>query len=193
MHVTDSAELKRELRADIRAARLAMDEDQRATARAGLTEQLTALALARGTKSLSCFLPTASEPDTRPFLTWARKAGIDTLLPSSRQDGQLDWIRPEGDATVRGAHGIDEPVGEILDPRATEQLDLMLIPAAAIDIRGDRLGWGRGYFDRALSQLDRRVPVFAVIYDSELLERVPTETHDIPVDGVVTPGRIVTF
>lgn len=191
--VTDSVELKHALRTRIRTERSAMGEDQRAEARAGLTALLSELVLKQGARSLSCFLPMPSEPDTRPFLEWAAQQGIDTLLPSSRPGGQLDWIRPSGAGTVRGAHGVDEPIGEILGPNAIESVDLMLIPAAAIDMRGNRLGWGRGYFDRALTLQGGRVPVFAVIHDHELLDSVPTETHDVPITGVVTPLRIITF
>ena len=135
----------------------------------------------------------ASEPDTRPFLEWAQQQSIDILLPSSQPGGNLSWIRPSGAGTVRGAHGVDEPVGETLGPDAIENVDLMLIPAAAIDVRGNRLGWGRGYFDRTLTLIGGRAPVFAVIHDQELLESVPTEAHDVAITGVVTPLRTLTF
>ena len=53
-----------------------------------------------------------------------------------------------------------------------------------------RLGWGRGYFDKTLGSMEGGPPVYAVIYDDELVDTVPTEPHDQPVDGVVTPERI---
>ena len=114
----------------------------------------------REARSFSCFLPTRSEPDTRGFLAWATAEGLEALLPSSREDGLLDWISPSGEGTVRGAHGIDEPLGKTLGPLAVDGVDLMLIPAAAVDLRGNRLGWGRGYFDRTLSSMARRPAVF---------------------------------
>lgn len=55
------------------------------------------------------------------------------------------------------------------------------------------MGWGRGYFDRTLASLEEPPPVFAVVYDDELRESVPSETHDRPVDGVVTPGQTRHF
>lgn len=193
MDVTDTAELKQALRASIRAARIAMDEDQRTKSRTGLTARLSELVRSQSARSLSCFLPMPSEPDTRPFLEWAQQQGINTLLPSSQPDGQLGWILSSGTGTVRGAHGVDEPLGEILGPDAVDSVDLMLIPAAAIDRHGNRLGWGRGYFDRALARLDGRAPVFAVIHDQELLDSVPAEPHDVSITGVVTPLRTVWF
>jgi 5-formyltetrahydrofolate cyclo-ligase len=191
--VTSPAAIKSEIRAAVRAARIARGEDRRVAARAGLAERLSDLALTREARSLSCFLPTSSEPDTRGFLEWAATRGIDVVLPSSRSDGLLDWIRPSGDGTVRGAHGIDEPLGEHLGPGALAEVDLMLVPAAAVDLRGNRLGWGRGYFDRALASLPHALPVFAVVFDDEVFESVPVEAHDMPLTGVVTPERTLVF
>ena len=93
----------------------------------------------------------------------------------------------------RGAFGIDEPLGERLGPSAVGGVDLMLVPAAAVDLRGNRLGWGRGYFDRCLASLVDPPPVFAVVFEHELVDRVPIEPHDAPVAGAVTPERIVVF
>ena len=191
--MTTAAELKGELRANIRAERIAMSEDRREEARTDLTARLIDLVRTREARSFSCFLPTRSEPDTRGFLEWAAAEGLDALLPSSRADGLLDWIMPSGEGTVRGAHGIDEPLGDVQGPLAIERVDLMLIPAAAVDLRGNRLGWGLGYFDRTLSSLTRRPAVFAVVFDHEVLESVPVEAHDVPLTGVVTPGRTILF
>ena len=188
-----TAAVKSELRASIRADRTAMSEDRRAATRQNLTARLIDLVLSREAKTITCFLPTRTEPDTRGFLDWAEAHGIDVLLPSSRADGLLDWIRPTGEGTVRGAHGIAEPVGESLGPRALDAVDLMLIPAAAVDVHGNRLGWGLGYFDRALATLSQQVDVFAVVYDHEVLESVPVEPHDEPLTGAVTQKRTLIF
>ncbi len=54
-----------------------------------------------------------------------------------------------------------------------------------------RLGWGRGYFDKTIGSMERCPPVYAVIFDDELVPAVPRDVHDQPVTGVVTPTRIV--
>jgi 5-formyltetrahydrofolate cyclo-ligase len=84
-------------------------------------------------------------------------------------------------------------VGEVVGARVFRSVDLLLIPAAAVDRTGMRMGWGRGYFDRALASLEEPGPAFAVVFDDELLESVPSESHDRPVDGVVTPSRTRQF
>jgi 5-formyltetrahydrofolate cyclo-ligase len=112
------------------------------------------------------------------------------LLPITRADGLLDWsvATPDLDIT-EGLHGLPEPVGELLGPIAVNDVDLLAIPAAAVDRNGMRLGWGRGFFDKTLGSMEGCPPVYAIIYDSEFVDEVPSDLHDQPVDGVVTPTQ----
>jgi 5-formyltetrahydrofolate cyclo-ligase len=135
----------------------------------------------------------AIEPDTRPFLNWAHEQGLRVLLPVSREDGLLDWTTGDGETETEGLFGMPEAVGELLGPIAINDVDLILIPAAAVDARGMRMGWGRGYFDKTLGSMEKCPLVYAVVFDGEILEDVPRERHDQPVDGAVTPTRIVQF
>lgn len=191
--MSETVAAKRELRAKIRASRNAQTLDRRSNAAEALLTQLQALALETRARSISCFLATANEPDTRPFLRWARAHGITVLLPISQADGRLDWVRSTDESTAVGAFGIEEPVGEVLPASAIAEVDLMLIPAAAIDQQGNRLGWGRGYFDRCIAEMTTAPPLWAVVFDDEVLSSVPVEPHDSPVDGVVTPARTLRF
>jgi 5-formyltetrahydrofolate cyclo-ligase len=92
-----------------------------------------------------------------------------------------------------GTLGVPEPTGEVLGPLAINDVDLILVPAASIDAHGTRLGWGRGFFDRMLGSMNRLPPVFGVVFAHELLDELPSEEHDSPVDGVVTPVGITRF
>ncbi|WP_029146259.1 5-formyltetrahydrofolate cyclo-ligase [Microbacterium luticocti] len=185
---------KRALRAEIRERRQLLTDAARRTAEAGITEQLHALVAAHGARSVSCYLSTTIEPGTRRFVNEAVAAGIRVLLPITRVDGLLDWVvaDPEGDLT-EGLLGVPEPVGELLGPIAVNDVDLMIIPAAAVDHTGMRLGWGRGYFDKTIGSMENCPPVYAVVYDTEFVDAVPRDRHDQPVDGVVTPTRTVTL
>lgn len=185
---------KRALRADLRERRAMMAAAARETAANGFTAQLDALVSSLGARSVSCYVSTSSEPDTRSFIRAAVARGIRVLLPVTRVDGLLDWAiaTPDGDFE-EGLFGVPEPTGELLGPIAVNDVDLMIIPAAAVDRTGMRLGWGRGYFDKTLGSMERCPPVYAVVFDSEVLDEVPREVHDQPVTGVVTPSRTLTF
>ncbi|GAA2539375.1 5-formyltetrahydrofolate cyclo-ligase [Microbacterium mitrae] len=190
----DIEHVKQALRADLRQRRHMLSPIQQEHAEESLTEQLWNLVDATGATSISCYLSTTLEPGTRTFVNQAIERGLRVLLPSTRADGLLDWVvaTVDGDETD-GPLGVPEPVGELLGPIAVDEVDLLLIPAAAVDESGMRLGWGRGYFDKTIGSMQKCPPVYAVIFDSELLDEVPAEPHDQPVSGVVTPTRIVTF
>lgn len=185
---------KRALRAELRERRRLLSDAQRRTAAEGVAAQLDALVAAQRAASLSCYLSTLTEPGTREFVTGAVARGIRVLLPITREDGLLDWaVADEHDETAEGLFGLPEPTGELLGPIAVNDVDLMIIPAAAVDPRGTRLGWGRGYFDKTLGSMAERPPVYAVIYDSEFLDEVPYDIHDQAVDGIVTPTQTIVI
>jgi 5-formyltetrahydrofolate cyclo-ligase len=184
---------KRILRAELRERRRVMTSSERRLATEGLTARLTELVASTGAESISCYLSMPSEPDTRPFVEWAEARGIRVLFPVTREDGLLDWTVGEEHSETLGLHGVPEAIGELLGPMAINDVDLILVPAAAIDRTGMRLGWGRGYFDKTLGSMEKCPPVYAVVFDSEFVEQVPREVHDQPVNGVVTPTRIIAF
>ncbi|MGM7668314.1 5-formyltetrahydrofolate cyclo-ligase [Microbacterium sp. A93] len=191
---TDITQEKRALRAELRERRQLLSDAQREAAASGIGEQLDALVDDHGAVSISCFLSTTAEPGTRDFVTSAVQRGIRVLLPITRADGLLDWaVANDSDAIAEGLFGLPEPTGEVLGPIAVNDVDLMIIPAAAVDMTGMRLGWGRGYFDKTIGSMEKCPPVYAVIYDSEILDSLPREVHDQPVTGIVTPTRTLTL
>lgn len=188
------ADAKRALRADLRERRQLLSDAARENAEAGIHAQLDALVAQHGARSISCFLSTMAEPGTRSFVRDASARGIRVLLPVTRTDGLLDWAvaTPDGDI-AEGLFGLPEPVGELLGPIALNDVDLLVVPAAAVDRTGMRLGWGRGFYDKTLGSMERCPPVYAVVYDSEVLDDVPSDVHDQRVTGVVTPTQTITL
>ncbi|MFB2554839.1 5-formyltetrahydrofolate cyclo-ligase [Herbiconiux liangxiaofengii] len=190
---TDLSNDKRALRAELRERRRTRPAHVVDAAEAGFTENLIKVASDTDARVISAYLSTSFEPNTRPFINWALADGRRVLLPIARQDGLLDWAEADGETETEGLYGLPEPVGGILGPIAVNDADLIVIPASAVDSRGTRMGWGRGYFDRTLGSMEKCPPVFAVVFDDEILDEVPREVHDAPVDGAVTPTRIIRF
>lgn len=184
---------KRALRAELRERRRIRTATQRDNDTTALTARLEKLTTDLGATSLSAYLSLPDEPDTRPFLRWAADKGLTVLLPVSRDDGLLDWAPYDGEDEEADILGMPTPTSDLLGPIAINDVDLILVPAAAVDRDGMRMGWGRGYFDKTLGSMENCPPVYAVIFDDELVARVPRERHDMPVNGVVTPGSVVTF
>ena len=189
----DAVNEKRALRAELRERRRIRTSTERAAASTAITQHLIDLTSDLGSRSISAYLSVPGEPETRDFLAWACENDIRVLLPVSRSDGLLDWAPYDGEAEELDVIGMPAPTTEVLGPIAINSVDLIIVPAAAVDRTGMRMGWGRGYFDKTLGSMENCPPVYAVIFDDELLDSVPTERHDQPVNGVVTPSGIVAF
>jgi len=184
---------KQALRAEARERRRIMTQDEITGAEKGFLAQMQALVSELGVTTLSCYLNTVDEPPTRPFLRWAAEQGLTVLLPVSREDGLMDWaVYEDGDEAI-DVLGMPHPTTGLLGPMAIHDADLLLIPAALVARDGARLGWGRGYFDRTLGSMGVRPPAFAVVYDHEVVDSVPTEPHDQNIDGAITPSGIIRF
>jgi 5-formyltetrahydrofolate cyclo-ligase len=189
----DVSHQKRALRAELRERRRTMTATERESASAALTQRLESLTTELGVDYIAAYLSTPNEPGTRDFLSWACRKGIRVILPISRDDGLLDWAPYDANEEMEDVAGMPAPTSEILNPMAIDNVGLIFVPAATVDRTGMRMGWGQGYFDKTLGSMEKCPPVYAVIFDSELVDSVPSEVHDKRVDGVVTPSGVVRF
>ena len=189
----DTRAVKARLRREVRERRQARSADERAEVAERLAGHLVELVGRMRPASIACFLSTDLEPGTRPFLAWSREHGVRVLLPVAREDGLLDWVVDTGEELLNPLLGVPEPVGEAVAPIESDAAELMLVPAASVARDGTRLGWGGGYYDRVLGSSTARPLVLALVHDDEVVDSLPHDPHDIPVDGAVTPSGCVRF
>ena len=184
---------KARLRALVSSARALLSAQERGEAGRQIRDALLSLPEVQMAGTVAAYYSIGSEPDTRGLVFALWKRGTYVLLPLLRPDGDLDWASYEGpESLVAGPRGLQEPGEAARGARAVASADVVLVPALAVDRQGNRLGRGGGSFDRALARVGPLIPVIALLYDSELLERVPVEEHDTPVRAVVRPGFGVT-
>jgi 5-formyltetrahydrofolate cyclo-ligase len=127
------------------------------------------------------------EPDLTPLFSLPKTWGFPRC-----QGQQLTWHPWQpGEPLQQGAYGILEPLATA-EPIEPASVDLLLIPALAVDDRGYRLGYGGGYYDRLLAQPDwRRVKTVGVLFASARVACLPTDPWDIPLTGLCTEEGIV--
>ncbi len=186
------SESKKRLRTELTAARRAFAATPAFTA---ANDAIAAEAARRAAGlRVAAYAPLGSEPGGAAFAETLYASAAEVWLPISGDDGQLLWARYEGaESLAPGALGIGEPTGPRRDSSLLAELDLIFVPALAVSPAGVRMGKGAGYYDRALALLPSRRPVWAVLYDSDVVDRVPHEAHDLPVAGAVTPTRTLSF
>ena len=184
---------KTALRRDALARRAALEPAVRAAFSRRLAEEGLRLARLWRPQIVSAFHPLRDEPDTAPLLTALAGAGFVTALPvvSGRGSPLAFRLWRPGDPTRAGAMSIREPLDEApaVDP------DLLFTPLACFDRRGNRIGYGAGYYDRTLAHLRALKPIHAigVAYGVSEVASVPYETHDQSLDAVVTEQETIFF
>jgi len=135
---------------------------------------------------LLLYYPLADEVDVRPLIREAYRNGKQVLLPVCVGD-DLELRLYEGETSLaEGAFGIMEPTGQLFAPEKYNAVQLAIVPGMAFDRTGNRLGRGKGYYDRLLPKLTnaRRL---GICFPFQLLDEVTAEAHDISVHEVVQP------
>ena len=173
---------KKELRAQIRALKRAMTEEQIVQSSARLGELFVQTAQYKQAKTIYGYLPYNQEVRTVPMLEQAQKDGKRVAVPKCYGDEmRFIWL-DDLTAVEKGYAGIPEPVAD--GPVADDETALVLMPGMAFDPQGHRIGYGGGFYDKFLAQ-EPNHPTLALCYEFQMLPYLETEEYDIPVDTVL--------
>ncbi|MEU9931363.1 5-formyltetrahydrofolate cyclo-ligase [Streptomyces anulatus] len=185
------ASAKSSLRRELLAARALLTKEDAARTAAVLAEAALRLPELADARTVAAYVSVGREPGTRVLLEALRGRGVRVLLPVLLADNDLDWAAYEGpEHLLPAGRGLLEPDGPRLGPAAALDADAVLLPGLAVDGSGMRLGRGGGSYDRVLARLTAagaHPSLVVLLYDDEVVARVPSEPHDHPVDAVVTP------
>lgn len=173
------------LRGILMQKRAELTREQRKDLDRDISAGITNSPLFQNASMLLIYAPLESEINLLPVALAARKRGIPVAFPRCDKETNTMqfYILPEGRKLSAGAYGIPEPPEDaplcIPDERA-----LCIVPALSYDLAGNRIGYGKGYYDRFLSTFSG--VTLGATYASMLLKSVPTEAHDLPVDWLFT-------
>jgi 5-formyltetrahydrofolate cyclo-ligase len=194
VNVGDVQAQKASLRSQVLEARAKLSAEERRVAGRLIRDTVLSMPQLQMAGTVAVYYSIGSEPETRGLVFGLWKRGTYVVLPVLRGDGDLDWASFEGpESMVAGARGLLEPGERRRGVETVARADAVLVPALAVDRAGNRLGRGGGSFDRALARVGPLVPLIALLYDDELVERLPAEPHDVPVRAVVRPTHGVTL
>ena len=142
----------------------------------------------RRAQVLALYAPIHQEVDTSRVALGALATGKALLYPAV-VGSELKFRRVlRLDQLIPGCYGIPEPVGEARDP---QEADLIVVPGVAFDQSGRRIGYGKGYYDKALHRMERGGRLVGFCYDFQLIEEIVGEPHDVTMDIIVTESRVV--
>lgn len=190
-----SGEAKAELRARMKAARAALTD--RAERSGRIWDRASSLPEMIAARTLLCYLDVRTEVQTRAFLPPLAERGVNVAVPYCVGDELHLFHFERPDELVVGTFGVLEPHGDLRSQTAKQiapgRVDVAFIPGVAFDRVGNRLGYGRGYFDRLLSQLRPDALRIGLAFACQVVTEVPVEAHDEHLDGLITEDEVVRF
>ena len=197
------AESKAAVRQRIRQQRRELPDAERLRRGTLITDHALAVisAAVPSAARIACTWSMPTEPPTDDLIERLQHRGVEVLTPRIEPGWTMTWVRTPPQAAntpgalTAGTLGIRTPVGDDTAPLST--CAVIVLPALAIDRRGLRLGQGGGYFDRALGDLASHAeggPLrMAMLYADELIDELPSQDHDQPVDCAVSDAGITWF
>ena len=136
---------------------------------------------------VSGYYPIRTELSPLLLMDKLKTLGLKTALPTTPEAGNplVFYLWQSGDALIEGAYGTSEPPSSA--PQVTP--DCLLAPLLAFDKAGGRLGYGGGFYDRSIAEIRSTKPKtksVGIAYAAQEVDQVPTDTHDTPLDAVLT-------
>lgn len=194
----DNQSQRQQLRKLIRQRRQQLSPEQQQQAANDLVSQALTLPALSYSQHIALYLANDSELDTFPLIQTLWQQGKQLYLPVLHPfaAGYLLFVRYDKDTLLYpNRFGIPEPLAECHRLLPVDQLDIIFTPLVAFDLKGNRLGMGGGFYDRTLSQLPTksRSKVIGLAHNCQQVDAVPTDSWDIPLNKVITPGEYFDF
>lgn len=174
---------KQELRKDIREKKRHFPQSELREMSLRICDILLANERIKEADTILMYYPLPDEVDVRPLLQELEKQGKTLLLPKVVSNTEMTLHRYEGESSLCiGSYNIMEPIGR--EYESIEMIDLAIVPGMAFDKEGNRLGRGKGYYDRFLSRA-RNIYKVGVCFPFQLVESVPSDDNDIKMNDVI--------
>lgn len=146
-------------------------------------------------KFIFTFISFKDEVDTHQLIKESigrkKRIGVPITIAKPRQMFVSELMDFDKELEI-GYYNILTPKEEFVRIVSPEIIDLILVPGVAFDKRGYRVGYGGGYYDRFFSSLDENVIKIALCYDMQIMDEVPTDSFDVPVDYIATESGIIS-
>ncbi|MDR2173089.1 MAG: 5-formyltetrahydrofolate cyclo-ligase [Burkholderiales bacterium] len=192
---SETQRAKQEMRHRVLALRDGLSVDEHAAHSRCIAQRIAALPSFANARTVLLFHSFGSEWNSVLLVQEALQSGKTVVLPrvlsskgTSRQMA-LQTVENIARDTAPGTRGILEPLPErpVVSP---ETIDWILVPGVAFTPRGERLGYGGGFYDRLLPQIPKHVPRIVGAFDVQIVDALPVDSHDCSVDAVYTERRV---
>jgi len=180
---------KQALRKQVLSRRDALGAAERLSLSQKITADVLALPSYQQAACVLAYSSIGSEFDTSGFVADARARAKRLVFPRAPVGARMLELYAVRDLTrdlAAGVWGIREPRADICDPVSADEIDFVLVPGVAFTSRCERLGYGKGFYDRLIGELSRRPPLVAPAFELQIVPALPISPTDQPVDLIIT-------
>jgi 5-formyltetrahydrofolate cyclo-ligase len=184
---------KKIIRRKILIKRDTLAEEVRKEKDAAIRQRLIRLPEFTDAKTILFYASFRSEVDTSEMIKISLSHGKQAVLPKVDKENKklkLYEIKAMSEL-MQGYMGISEPSVSEEKLTGLDNIDLIIIPGAAFDVSGNRLGYGAGFYDRLLGGMKNKIPIIAPAYEEQVVDDIPSEPHDVKVSKIVTDKRVI--
>ena len=182
---------KRSLRELALRRRSALSLHERIAAETAIQNAFIALPEYCAATSVALYSPVRGEVGTDKVVADALSSGKKVYLPAVTAEGIVFRRFAAHGQLDNGAFGILEPSTDA-EVAEADKIDLIVVPGVVFSVAGDRIGYGKGYYDKALHQLEAKGRLMAFCFECQLVESITGEPHDVTMDKIITERRVVT-
>ncbi|MBD3330574.1 5-formyltetrahydrofolate cyclo-ligase [Candidatus Peregrinibacteria bacterium] len=181
----DTKSKKKLLRKKLLNLRATYDKDESKIKSSVIFDKVLSHPLFRRAQNVLFYVPIKNEVDTINLINEALKTK-SVYLPKTKINGEISVHKISGlEDTSEGKYGIPEPTTAETD---SQILDLIIVPGVAFDSDFNRIGFGKGYYDKFLKKL--KCPKIALAYDFQIIKNIPAQEHDQKIDIIITNSKI---
>ncbi|MCF7981889.1 MAG: 5-formyltetrahydrofolate cyclo-ligase [Pseudomonadales bacterium] len=192
---------KKQLRQSMQRQRLALSPAQQNNAAMGLLKVLSDSLLFKKSQHIAFYLANSGEIDPHPLIEFAWQNNQSCYLPllASNGDNYLHFAPYTQDSIlVNNRYGIPEPICSQEELRLPQTLDLVFVPLVAVDAEGNRLGMGKGYYDRTFAFLCSnprpiKPSLIGLGHSFQQTDQIVPCSWDVPIQGVATESALTFF
>jgi len=155
-----------------------------------IREKLLALSEFQKSEKLMLYFSVKNEAGTRQLIKEALGQGKQVFLPKTIGSNKMVPVQISSiEEAKKTKQGLFEPAGK--KEAKPSSLDLIVVPGVAFDMQGNRIGMGLGFYDELLRKTSTRVRLVGLCFDENLVESLPTESHDVKMNLIVTDKQVI--
>ena len=188
---------KCDVRKQTLAIRNKLEKNDVLTSSICIAQKLNQLEYVKNAKSIMCYVSFGNEVDThaliKKWISEGKKVSVPCLAGTTKEFRYMHAVRINdfNELTACGNYGILEPPLLECNIVAPNMFDIIIVPGSAFDINKNRMGFGAGFYDRFLSKVSRECHKIGICFDFQVLQKIPYDEYDVPLDLLVTEKRII--